>query len=118
MRDIDSTFGEIPPSLRTFSQHTDSQQNEMVRKGMFLPADDMEVGMFFTVNSRKDEGEAVQCFGMPLRITAINLPYIAAEIQGSGDVIVLDERVLVFQRITKEFAEAAGRGFMQKLPGT
>jgi hypothetical protein len=43
--------------------------------------------------------------GIPMKITAVNLPYVIVE--SIGQPIVLDTRLVKFMEITKEYVEAA-----------
>jgi hypothetical protein len=96
--------------LRTFSQMTDSQQKETISKGLIVEADDLSVGMLVTVYQHKDSDAVVPVMGMPLKVRAINLPYILTEIIGQGDILPLDIRYLEFQRITQEYADVSAFG--------
>lgn len=81
-----------------------------------LHPDDMQRGDLLTVHTGPIVERVCGCpfedtalNGVPLVVVAVSLPYIAAAITFTGQVLTLDVRTRSFCRITQEYADAFGR---------
>ena len=79
------------------------------RNGLFVEADDLEVGKYYAVHGEKDcPDQPVPVAGMAFKLLAMNFPFIVGKIaaEPSQPAITFDVRFLNFMKVSDEFVQA------------
>lgn len=79
------------------------------RNGLFVQADDLEVGKYYAVHSEKDcPDQPIPVAGVAFKLLAMNFPFVVGKIaaEPSQSSVTFDVRFLNFMRVTDEFVQA------------